>query len=166
MLTQERLRELMTYDPETGIFTYNVRRGKNGKLSRKGGKVAGVFDGSVGYIRITIDSERFWSHRLAWFWMTGGWPKAKIDHEDTNGQNNKWSNLRDATQAQNGMNRGVSRINKVGLKGVVFYAGKYCAYIGLNGETHYLGRFSCPAAAHFAYAIAADKMHGEFARAI
>ena len=168
MLTQERLRELMTYDPDTGIFTYNVRRGKNGKWSRRGGHRVGAFDVSVGYIRCSIDSQKFWLHRLAWFWMMGEWPAGKIDHEDTNGTNNKWSNLRGATQAQNGMNRGVTSVNKIGLKGVSLCktTNKYRADIALSGKRSNLGRYDCPAAAHFAYIIAADKMHGEFARVI
>lgn len=166
MLTQERLRELMTYDPETGIFTCNIRRTKNGKWSRRGGKPAGTFDKSVGYVQISIDSEKFYAHRLAWFWMKGSWPERTVDHEDLDGENNRWSNLRRATQAQNGMNRGVSSNNKLGLKGVSLCksTGRYRADIGIGGKSVNLGRFDCPAAAHFAYIVSADKNFGEYAR--
>lgn len=167
MLTQERLRELMTYEPETGIFTCNVRRTKNGKMSRRGGKPAGAVDKSIGYIIIGIDYEKYYAHRLAWFWMRGEWPTDKVDHEDTDGTNNKWSNLRDASQAQNGMNRGVPSNNKAGLKGVSLCkaTGLYRADIGINGKSINLGRVDCPAVAHFAYIIAAAKYFGAYARA-
>lgn len=166
MLTQERLRELLTYDPETGIFTYNVRRGKNGKWSRRGGRVAGSLDTSVGYLQIGIDYERHYAHRLAWFWMTGEWPKDRIDHEDTDGTNNKWSNLRPANASLNGANRGVSKVNKLGLKGVSWSktAKAYRSDITVRGEKILIGKFSCPAAAHFAYLIEAHKGFGEYAR--
>jgi HNH endonuclease len=101
MLTAERLRELMTYHPETGMFTYLVTRSPR---ALAGMHVAGSLN-AVGYFVITIDRRHYTAHRLAWLWMTGEWPKHEIDHIDEVRTNNVWSNLRDVTRRLNLLNR-------------------------------------------------------------
>lgn len=162
MLTAERLREVMTYDPLTGVFVY-----LGSKRSRRRGRVAGSLDKNTGYLHITIDYKKYWLHRVAWLYMTGAWPASLIDHKDTNGQNNRWDNLREADKSQNGANRGAQVSNKVGLKGVSFCkaTSRYRADIDVKGRHRNLGRFDCPAAAHFQYILAADEAFGEYARA-
>jgi hypothetical protein len=166
-LTQERLKELLDYDPETGIFTWRVDRG----YKAKAGTIAGYE--SKGYWMIGVDridkskDSPYQAGRLAFLWMTGTFPNADCDHADGNPLNNKWTNLREASRSQNQRNKRVQSNNVTGLKGVSLHRGtKWVARIKVDGEKKpYLGIFDCPAAAHFAYIVAADEHFGEFARA-
>ncbi len=112
MLTQERLLELIHYNPETGLFS---RLG--GRRSDRVGKVAGSPQGQ-GYLLIFVDGRRYRAHRLAWFYMTGEWPADGIDHVNNIKTDNRFANLRLATRAQNEMNKPPSRSNTSGVKGV------------------------------------------------
>ena len=91
-----------------------------------------------------------------------------IDHRDGDGLNNKRSNLRSATVAQNNHNRRTNSNNAVGIKGVARCktSGKWQARIMLNGEREFLGLYRCPTAAHFAYVKASTALHGDYARSI
>ncbi len=103
MLTLERLREVLKYDPETGAFTWLVARGGHAKAGTSAGCL------KSGYQFIKVDWVIYRSGRLAWFYMTGVWPTALIDHKDRNRLNNKWVNLREATPKQNQENRSKRR---------------------------------------------------------
>lgn len=157
MLTQERLKELLSYDPLTGVFLWRVNRGP-----ARAGKRAGCVS-PIGYRSIRPDGKLYWEHRLAWFYMTGSWPDEEIDHRDLNRANNIWTNLRPSTSSQNKANRkpqgkypkGVSLHRQSGL----FKAGAQ-----KNGHPIHLGYFKTPELAHEAYCAAATKIHGEFAR--
>jgi hypothetical protein len=160
-LEHGELLRLLHYDPETGFWSRRIQV--------HGGKPPGeVFQPvhNAGYVHICIGQKKYLGHRLAVFYMTGEWPKDKVDHEDTNRANNKWTNIRPCSQRQNRRNSRISKANKTGLKGVYFNKKerKFEAQIKLQKST-YLGRFDCPAAAHFAYLIAADLHFGVFARA-
>jgi hypothetical protein len=161
MLTAERLRELLHYDPETGVFTWIAKR----PLSRAaiGSRAGGVAAG--GYILIGIDRTRYYGHRLAWLYMTGAWPNDQVDHINLDRGDNQWRNLREATNAQNGANRGAQANNKSGLKRVTWNeeCRKWASHIQVNGKAKYLGLFDCPAAAHFAYLVASELAFGEYA---
>jgi hypothetical protein len=100
------------------------------------------------------------------FWMTGQWPRYQMDHKNRNRSDDRWSNLRQATRSQNQGNR-INSNNSLGLKGVCWEADrrKYKAYIeGKDGRTINLGRFNTAAEAQAAYAAAASKKFGQFAR--
>lgn len=159
-LTQERLKELLFYDPDTGVWTW-----KNGGRGRRKNHIAGWRCGE-GYILIYVDGEQFYAHRLAFLYMTGSWPAEDTDHKDMDRSNNRWNNLREATRGENHRNKVARKDSSSGLKGVIRdkERGAWQARITVGGKTVNLGRFDCPAAAHFAYIIAADKMHGAFAR--
>jgi hypothetical protein len=161
-LTYEKLRELLEYNPATGIFTRRVSTSN----AIKAGDVAGWTDGH-GYTCISLLNETWKAHRLAHFYMTGQWPSADIDHKDTDRSNNRWDNLRESTRTQNLANARLSQANTSGLKGASFHksTGKWRATISVGDRQRYLGLFDCKAAAHFAYLIEADRLHGEFARA-
>ncbi len=90
-----------------------------------------------------------------------------IDHIDGNPSNNTFANLRLASRSENSMNKKLGGNNKTGLKGAQWCNkdSRWYGRITLKGRVHHLGSFDCPAAAHFAYQIAADKMFGKFARA-
>ena len=162
-LTAERLRELVDYDPETGVFTWRKRRGGSARV----GSVAGAAsDGNR--IIISIYGIRHKAHRLAWLWMKGEWPECEIDHRDSDASNNRWLNLRLANRNQNQWNVGKIRSNSTGYKGVCFRkdTSKFTAYIEAYKRRRYLGCFDAAELAHAAYCNAAKVLHGDFARII
>ena len=125
MITQERLRRLLHYEPETGVFTWLERSSPHSKGHV--GRVAGAFD-VRGYWRIKIDYKSYRAARLAWFYMTGEWPTQEIDHINRNPADNRWINLRSVDGSQNTYNRdfGASRgIKRSGRKYSVYIGGKY-----------------------------------------
>lgn len=158
MITQERLKELLDYDPETGLFTNRVSRGPRGPI----GAIAGTYD-KDGYIVIQIGGTKYRAGRLAWLYMTGTWP-TEIDHEDGVYDNDSWSNLRDATRSENIVNS--KRLTgSSGLRGVRCDPGttKWRARISFGYQRSYLGVFDTAEEAHKAYLAAAEIRHGEFA---
>lgn len=164
-LTQQRLKELLDYSPETGLFKWH-------NLPKRGhATVAGKVAGSLtpdGYLRITIDERRYLAHRLAWLYVYGSWPAEQTDHIDCNKKNNKICNLREATPNQNRQNRHVRRDNRTGLKGVHYQPGRsfpFVAKITRAGKQTVIGRFVTAIEAHAAYSKAANEQFGEFARA-
>jgi hypothetical protein len=157
-LSHEELLRLLSYDPLTGIFIWRVRSNRRFQI----GAVAGCIGGQ-GYRVITIYGRIYGANRLAWFYMKGEWPPDKIDHASRKRDDDSWKNLRSATHKQNCRNSLYSR-NKLGLKGVRLHHGAYESSIQTGRRAKYLGSFDCPAAASFAYQIAADKEYGEFAR--
>lgn len=158
-LSIDRLREALNYDPGTGIFTWLINPGGRNLL----GKEAGCLPPS-GRRWLSIDQVHLIASRAAWAWMTGEWPSAEIDHEDTNPQNNRWNNLRLATRSQQQANQKTRCDNSLGLKGVRLHkqSGLFHARIGREGKS--LGYFKTPEEAHAAYAVAAKARFGEFAR--
>lgn len=160
MLTIERLKEVLSYDPETGLFTRLIDVGSRGKA---GDIAGGVTD--RGYLVIQIDGKTYRCARLAWFYMTGRWP-IEADHEDLDRGNNRWTNLREATRKGNVCNRKLGSRNTSGFKGVSWskLLGCWIATIGFDGKKKYLGSFDRADDAHAAYCVAAVEHHGEFAR--
>jgi len=158
-VSSARLRELLHYDPETGEFHWRKR------LSRRI-RADGIAGGRTndGYWRSTIDGRYYQAHQLAWFYRTGKWCRQVIDHRDGDPSNNRWDNLRRATLSQSNANRRPCRNNACGLKGVSRDRQRWRATIYKNGRRHPLGNFPTPEAAHAAYAKAARKLFGEFAR--
>jgi hypothetical protein len=100
-LTAERLRELLHYDPDTGDFTWRTARKRI-----PAGAIAGTVE--RGFRRITIGGgrhgPRYSAHRLAWLYMTGAWPNGYLDHINRDPDDNRFANLRLATNSQNQAN--------------------------------------------------------------
>lgn len=165
MITHERLKELLSYDPLTGVFLWKVKRS-----NKMPGDVAGC-NKNRNYTVIYVEGRFYRAHRLAWFYMTGEWPSTFLDHRDLNKHNNAFANLREATKSQNQANIGVIKSNVSGFKGVSRYRagdsyGKpWQAGIRENGRSRHLGHFATREDAHAAYVAAAEKLFGEFARA-
>ncbi len=160
LLTQERLKSLLHYDPLSGAWTWVRSRG-----SVAAGKIC-HYPGNEKYLDIQIYGIAYKAHRLAFLYMRGAWPTEDSDHRDGNKNNGEWDNLRDASPSQNAMNAIMGPKSKL-PKGVTFRAdmGLFRARIKTCGGRKTIGYFDCPAAAHFAYIIEADKIFGEFARA-
>lgn len=161
MLTAERLRELVRYDPETGIFTNRITRNSKALKDKPSGGL-----GAGGYIQITLDGITYYAHRLAVLYVTGSWPSNQIDHENKIRSDNKWNNLRDATSKQNRANTDALSNSKTGVKGVRWRSstGRYLAEIRLNNRHIHLGSFETIEEAAAAYKAAAVLAHGKFAR--
>lgn len=159
--TAERVRELLHYDPLSGLFTRLVSR-----ANAHVGDVAGT-DSGRGYLRIRVDGKKYVAHRLAWFYMTGEWPAEQIDHINGCPSDNRWSNLREATRHQNSINTRKRQDNTSGFKGVHWHKSgkKWQAYIKLNGKKYHLGYFDTPEAASAMYEGAAAILFGNFKRA-
>ncbi|MDE1814533.1 MAG: HNH endonuclease [Thaumarchaeota archaeon] len=161
MLTQERLKELLSYDPKTGVFRW-IKPTSN-RVSP--GSLAGTIN-MYGYLVIRIDRRTYHASRLAWLYETGSWPVDEIDHIDRDRLNNRWSNLRGSTRSQNMCNVGDGPRGLVPFRGVTFdkERGLYQAKIRKNKRTVMLGRFSSAEIAARAYDDAAVRFHGAFAR--
>ncbi len=155
-LTAERLRHLMHYDPQTGIFTNRITRGAR---AQKGG-VSGSPD-KDGYLQAKIDLKTCKLHRLAFLYVTGEWPECLVDHRDGVKSNNVWRNLRHATVSLNTQNMRHARSDsQTGLLGSSYdtKSGKYLAQILIDGKKKNLGRFDTAEQAHEAY-VKAKRIH-------
>ena len=155
ILTQQRLHELLKYDPETGVFTWNVTR----SIAKPGGR-AGYFD-KRGYVRISIDKKVYGGHRLAWLYTHGVWPSDMLDHIDRDRTNNRFSNLRESDRFLNRQNALVPRNSTSGIKGVTWNStlGKWHARIGFGNKRHHVGWFHSAEDAALARAAAEKQMH-------
>ena len=157
-LTAARLRELLNYDPETGIFYWREKR----RPRIKAGDRAGTF-GVIGYRQIIIEGGHYTEHRLAWLYVHGEWP-SEIDHKNGVRDDNRIANLRIATRSQNVQNIAGFSTNRSGFKGVGRHNGRWRARIAVGCRSIWLGHFKTAEDAYAAYCEAAHKYHGEFAR--
>lgn len=150
--TQEELKQKLDYNPETGVFTWKINAGRGLKRGDIAGGIA-----NTGYHRIHVLGHRHLSHRLAWFYVYGKWPKYHIDHINGNILDNRIANLRDVAVRTNSQNRKEHRTGK--LPGTSFEKSrnKWVAAAQINGKTRYLGRFSSEIEAHQAYINAVGK---------
>ena len=155
----EELRELLHYEPDTGLLRWKIDYGSKNRT----GNVAGTSNGK-GYLRISINAERFTAHRLAWAFYYNQDPGGmQIDHIDKNKSNNKIINLRLASHRKNGANSGPRKNNKLGARGVHYKNGKFMAAIEINGKNFYLGTYDTIEEASNVYWAAAEELYGEFA---
>lgn len=157
-LTAERVRELLHYDPDTGIFTNRIRRGNNPAGSIVGARQRGR------YINIELDDRQYSGHRLAWLYVYGEWPTHNIDHINGDGRDNRFCNLRDVAQALNLQNR--RGYGETGVKNVYLKhkgaGGRWTYYevaLNVNGKTVYSKLFKTLAEAEAAAIEARAKYH-------
>lgn len=158
-LTHDRLLELVSYDPDTGIFINKIKRSN----CSPAGKVLGTPNAS-GHLIIQIDKKQYMAHRLAWFYCFSEWPENIIDHIDGNPANNSLDNLREATKSTNGFNSGKRSNNTSGFKGAFFdkRRNKFYSQINIQRTKKWLGYFNTAEEAHNAYVTAAKILHGEY----
>lgn len=157
-LTQDELKSLIRYEPETGKFIRfaNPVKPLNNAVAA-GSKCAN------GYIYINVFYVKHLAHRLAFLYMTGSFPTNHVDHINGNRTDNRWENLRAVTHSENMQNLGSALSNNKsgGLLGVSFSKQyqRYDAEITVNGKSKYLGRFKTSNEAHDAYLKAKKEMH-------
>jgi hypothetical protein len=149
-----KLKEYLSYDPDTGVFSCIKPSGK-----RKVGDLVGTINGR--YLQIGFGMQRERAHRLAWLYVHGEMPKV-IDHINGNGLDNRLCNLRNVSQQENVHNyRNVPKHNKTGYLGVSYFkaTNKFSAYVTNNYKKIHLGYFDDPKVAHQAYLTAKRKLH-------
>lgn len=133
VLTQERLKELLTYDPLTGVFCWRPRRGckidKCGRIDKDG------------YLLIGVEGKGYRAHRLAFLYMTGEWPGPEVDHLNRVRNDNRWVNLKSSNRLENARNRGPDRKNPTGVKGVSISEGAFLVKLYWNRKHYYGGKF-------------------------
>lgn len=156
-VTQKRLKEVLHYNPENGIFVWRVNISSRNRC----GDVAGTLRAD-GYIRLQIDGVRKYATHWAYLYMTGALPADEVDHIDRDRANNRWSNLRLATKSQNCANRPQQRKYSKLPRGVSKRGKKFIAMISVLGDQRYLGIYDTPSEAHKAYSKAATEVYGAF----
>lgn len=160
IITQARFKELLHYDPFTGIFTWKVTR----TGSAKPGTVAGYIK-NEGYICIKIDCRSYMAHRLAFLYMLGRWPKGDVLHTDGRSADNRWHMLGEGTRAENLKDQQIPHNNKSGTTGVCWgkKEQKWRARIKVNYKEINLGHFKDKADA-IAARRSAEREHGFISR--
>lgn len=160
MITQERLKEVLYYHPESGDFVWLKHPQELGRDGTQAG-----FPHNKGYRVIALDDERYLAHRLAVLYMAGAWPANEVDHEDTVKHHNWWNNLRGADDEQNAQNRGTRADNVLNEKGICWNkrSQKFIVQVQAGGVR------CAKRAATLAEAVAIRndlvvQMHGNFAR--
>lgn len=156
-LTAQRLRELLHYNPDTGLFTRNKRISN----SAPAGAIVGCQNGN-GYLRIRLDDVLYHSHRLAWLYTHGRWPQFFIDHINGVRSDNRLCNLRDVTQVTNMQNlRSARRSSRSGVLGIHYYrqTNRWQARIRIHGKAKSLGYFATKEEAGAAYLAAKRLLH-------
>lgn len=155
-LTAARLRELLHYNPDSGLFTWVVSTTRRIRV----GAIAGTLV-KEGYVSIGVDRDLHRAHRLAWLYVYGEWPKHDIDHINGNRSDNRIANLRDVTRTVNLQNLRLAHKDKQSNAPLGVYTDKkkWAAAIRVNGERVRLGNFNTPEEAHAAYLEAKRKHH-------
>lgn len=161
-MTAGLARILWDYDPILGTLTW---KGTAHNRYAKKGDVAGTIN-VHGYRMVTFYGKKFKTSRLAFLIQTDAWPPDIAEHKNADRADDRWENLRQATQSQNMCNKSTMSNNKLGIKGVCQNKnGTFSAYICMRGKRKNLGTFVTSALAKSAYDDAAKEWHGEFARA-
>jgi hypothetical protein len=146
-LTRAIVRELLDYQPDTGVLTWKWRRRRWFTSARDWrswnvkhtGKVAFPTIRYDGYLHGRIFGKRYLAHRVIWFWQTGRWPP-EVDHDNHDRHDNRWRNLFQTTHLENQHSRASNRNNTSGHTGIFKRPnGTFQAHIGVGGRLHHLG---------------------------
>jgi len=137
VITQSRLKELLHYNPDTGVFTWRTKR-----QGIREGDVAGSI-GHKGYWVIKVDQKLYKAHRLAFIYMGEELPP-QMDHVNHVRTDNRWANLARSSQAENMKNQRVYSNSPSGHHGVCKTEGgkKWIARIDVDKKRIYLGVFN------------------------
>lgn len=154
-ISQEEIRNLLDYNPDTGLFFWKRNRGKILAGTKAG------HPNSMGHLEIKINYKAYLAHRLAWLYIYGHFPEGDIDHANRVRNDNRLSNLRLATRSQNIANSR-RKLGASGYRGVHAHGPSWRAMIKKNGKLMVLGTYKTPEAAYEAYCKASKKLFGEF----
>ena len=179
-ITPEEVRKLLRYDPETGqlfwrprepsMFSPTAKRTAEHVCAnwnaRYANKLAFTARSVAGYKTGSIFNRNYYAHRVAWAIIHGSWPECEIDHINGDPSDNRLSNIRSASRAQNERNKGFRKNNTSGFQGVSLHSqmNKWVASITVDRVQKYLGVFDTAAEAHEAYRSAAKQFHQEYVR--
>jgi hypothetical protein len=145
-LSQEELKKFLTYDPLTGLFTWNSNRGSRTLK----GSVAGGVCKIHGYHFIRLNKKAYRAHHLAWLYTYGCFPVLDIDHINQDRADNRFVNLREVSRA-------VNNYNSSKRKGYSKRGTRYRAYITIDNKQRHLGTFNTEEEAKAAHEQAKDK---------
>lgn len=155
MISHADLLQCLDYDKSTGLFSRKIKRTNGGSGWKH----------KDGYVYIHILGKTYSAHRLAWFFVTGEWPKKDIDHINGVKHDNRIENLRDVDKSINAQNEvRVRKNNPTGLMGVWFRKdrNKWVASIRIHRKSIRLGAFLTKEEAHKAYIEGKRKHHAGF----
>lgn len=154
-MNADELRRLLHYDPDSGVFTWKLTRGR-----ANAGDKAGYLR-AIGYVVIRFGGRHEYAHRLAWVWMTGEQPPKEIDHINGNRGDNRWTNLRASSPSHNMQNvrKAWSHNKSTGLLGAYRNGRRFRAVIRANGRNLFIGAFDTADEAHAAYLKAKRELH-------
>lgn len=161
--TQDQVRYLYDYDPETGVFRWKNKYPHARRI--KIGDVAGSRE-LGGYLTLMVNGKPYKAHRIAWLYVTGSLPEECIDHVNGVRDDNRFSNLREATHSENILNKRLRKDNICGVKGVQWDERNknWRVRVKAGGKTVFDKRFNSLEAADTAAREAREKVHGKFAR--
>ena len=173
VITAELIRQLLDYDPQTGIFIWRQRPVSMFKEcfhsashmadswnTKHVGKIAGILN-DQGYIRITLFGRQLRAHRIAWLHTFGRWPSDQLDHINGCRSDNRIANLREANRSENNQNQKASAGKSSAYLGVHWDSSRtrWAAKIKLHGRVYNLGRFDSETEAYSAYLEAKARLH-------
>lgn len=156
--SQERLKELFNYNPDTGLFT---------RLKRVSNSLVGSIcssKNSQGYVLIRVDGVKFKAHRLAFIYMDGAAPEV-VDHVNRNKSDNRWINLRGCSKQENCWNRSLNRNNSTTRRNVYWSAPhkKWRVLLKKDRKPIHIGVFQDLELAELVAQMAREKYFKEFA---
>lgn len=139
-LTQTKLKKMLHYNPDTGLFTWLI----NNRNEINIGDIAGCLNKITGYIIIGINGKIYQAHRLSWLYMHGYFPEYKIDHKNGKGDDNRWVNLRHVTHSCNMQNQKINKRNTSGFPGIKWSKSekRWRSQLTVNKRTIYLGLYT------------------------
>ena len=157
-VSADRLRELLYYNPETGVFTWRIRPNR----AIREGSVAGYLR-KDGFRHVGIEGTSYLAHRLAWLYVYGEWPKYELDHINRDRDDNRIANLRDMNHSRQCFNIKSEPIRKSrsGYRGVRNRWGKYQSMIKINGKPRQTGTYDTPEEARTGYMLDVARYLGE-----
>lgn len=159
-ITQAELKERLSYNENTGVFTWIKTPPCNSMyLGEKAGSKH-----IDGYWHISIDGTHYLAHRLAWLYVHGSFPNEFIDHKNGIRNDNRMCNLREASRLQNNSNRKLNKNNKTGFKGVSKRGNMWRVRIRKNGNLLNIGSYPRIELAIAAYQNKANQLFGVFQR--
>ena len=149
-ISNEQLRKMVHYNPETGVFIWKERepltRGDKLFNTRFAGKEAGGLSENAndGYLRIKVKGTTIKAHRLAFVLMGEGWPIYDVDHINGDITDNRWRNLRKTNRKANSRNQKLYNNNVSGYPGIFWHSTKnrWCAQIGSAENREHLGCYN------------------------